>query len=86
LLAKLLFSLEEDASWHRQWSLALMQTAFRQSAENHRWVVTTLDRWQPLVEDAGKDLTVLVEAEEAGRVALGEAIQADLAQLRRDLG
>ena len=85
LLSKLLSSLDEDAHWHRQWSLALMQTAFRQSAENRRFVGAALDRWQPLVEDAGRSMIGLLQGSRADQAVLEEVSQAEFAQMRREL-
>jgi toluene monooxygenase system protein E len=52
VLRSIHFSLDEDASWHRDWSRALVRSAIADRPENERVVRTWIERWRPLTEAA----------------------------------
>jgi len=68
LFAKILFSLDEDARWHREWSRALVRMAIEDHAENVETIGGWLKRWTPLARRAIAPFAQLVDAMTAAKV------------------
>jgi len=47
LLGQVLYSLNEDCQWHRQWSQALVQTAIEDTVSNRNVIQVWIDKWYP---------------------------------------
>jgi toluene monooxygenase system protein E len=47
LLGQILYSLNEDCQWHRQWSQALTQTAIEDTPTNRQLIQTWINKWYP---------------------------------------
>jgi toluene monooxygenase system protein E len=62
-LAELLFSLDEDCRWHREWSAALVRTAVDARATNRTVLDGWIATWQPRAHEAIAALTPLFEAQ-----------------------
>jgi toluene monooxygenase system protein E len=86
LLAKLLFSLDEDCRWHREWSLALVRAANAESRDNAAFVQACVERWRPSVEAAVQALVELlgVSPDEGAQVVAG--VQQESLELWRSAG
>jgi toluene monooxygenase system protein E len=52
LLAQVLFSLNEDCRWHRDWSAALVLVAIKDRPENRDVIQAWVDGWRPAAEGA----------------------------------
>lgn len=48
LLGRLLYSLNEDCQWHRNWSQALVKMAIQDKSANRDVLQRWIDRWSPL--------------------------------------
>lgn len=48
LLGQILFSLNEDCQWHRQWSQALVRMAIEDNSRNKGTIQDWIHRWYPL--------------------------------------
>jgi toluene monooxygenase system protein E len=56
LLHDLLFSLGEDAVWHREWAVALARVAIADRSENRTLIAGWVARWRPGADDAAAAL------------------------------
>jgi toluene monooxygenase system protein E len=63
LLREILFSLDEDARWHREWSLALFQLAVEDDPDNRKVIQGFLDRWHPRTRRAIEALAPVLSAD-----------------------
>jgi hypothetical protein len=45
LLGQILYSLNEDCQWHRQWSQALTQTAIEDTPSNRQLIQSWINKW-----------------------------------------
>lgn len=63
LLREILFSLDEDARWHREWSLALFQLAVEDDPANRGVIQGFLDRWHPRTLRAVEALAPVLSAD-----------------------
>ena len=45
LLGRILYPLNEDSHWHREWSQSLIQTAIEDTATNRNVIRTWIDKW-----------------------------------------
>jgi len=61
LLACILGSLNEDATWHRDWSRSLVRTAVADRAENAGVLLTWQEGWHPIASRAVSALAPLFE-------------------------
>jgi toluene monooxygenase system protein E len=52
LLGQLLYSLNEDCQWHREWSRALALVAIEDNPRNRDVIRTWVDKWRPLATEA----------------------------------
>jgi toluene monooxygenase system protein E len=67
ILSHIHFSLDEDARWHRQWSLELVRTAIADTLTNTQVIRQWVARWRPLaIEAVGAFAAVAAEAPVAG--------------------
>jgi toluene monooxygenase system protein E len=62
LLGKLLFSLGEDAAWHRAHARELVRFACAERPENRLLVAEWVARWSPRVEQAARGMAPLFDA------------------------
>lgn len=61
LLGQILFSLNEDCQWHRQWSQALVRMAIEDNSRNKGTIQDWIHRWYPLVTRAVYPFTRFLE-------------------------
>ena len=52
MLRNIHFSLDEDASWHRDWSAALVRMTFDDTQANRDVVAAWIAKWEPLAARA----------------------------------
>jgi hypothetical protein len=79
LLAQVLFSLGEDARWHREWSRALARTAIDAAPSNRAVVAEWVAKWRPTARAALSAFGDLFDGGAA--TAIETACDADLAAL-----
>jgi toluene monooxygenase system protein E len=60
MLRNIHFSLDDDARWHRGWSAALLQMAFRDTHANRDVVVAWIAKWEPLAARAVRALAQII--------------------------
>lgn len=51
-LGDILYSLNEDATWHRDWAMALARTAIEDTPENQEVLEGWVTKWYPLARNA----------------------------------
>lgn len=59
LLSQVLYSLNEDCRWHREWSRALALIAIEDNPRNRDVIGAWIDKWRPLATQAIGDLVGL---------------------------
>jgi toluene monooxygenase system protein E len=77
VLHDLVFSLGEDAAWHREWALALARVAIADRSENRTLIAGWIDRWRPAADEAAATL--------AGELGGEDLVRAQIAAVRRPL-
>jgi len=66
LLGQVLYSLNEDCQWHRQWSRALVKTAIEDNAANRDVIQVWIDKWYPNALRAVDAFSALFEGKPGG--------------------
>lgn len=74
IMEKLLFSLAEDATWHRSWSAAFIDHVTLRNPENQAAVSGWIDQWSEPVCEALQALGKIAESNSALSVSTEEAI------------
>jgi toluene monooxygenase system protein E len=77
VLHDLVFSLGEDAAWHREWALALARVAIADRSENRTLIAGWIARWRPAADEAAAAL--------AGELGGEDVLGGQLAAVRRPL-
>jgi toluene monooxygenase system protein E len=77
LIAEILFSLNQDCQWHREWGDALFRLVAEDRPENRQAMQTFLDRWHPLALRAVEALAPALSMDpEHALAGLGDACAA----------
>jgi toluene monooxygenase system protein E len=66
LLGQILYSLNEDCQWHRQWSQALTRTAIEDSPTNRQLIQAWINKWYPSALRAVDAFSSLFEGKRGG--------------------
>jgi toluene monooxygenase system protein E len=72
LLGQIFYSLNNDCTWHRQWSESLVRMAIEDNAGNRDVIQTRISKWYPLAARAVHPFTSLIEDSERNRTAHAE--------------
>ena len=65
LLGQILFSLNEDCQWHRQWSKALIETAMGDNARNRDMILGWIWQWYPLAIGAVQPFAKFIDSRQS---------------------
>jgi toluene monooxygenase system protein E len=66
LLGQILYSLDEDCRWHRQWSHALVKMVLEDSPSNHKIIQEWIDKWYDHAKAAVSAFAVGFEGKQDG--------------------
>jgi toluene monooxygenase system protein E len=61
LLGQVLYSLNEDCRWHREWSQALARMVIEDDSQNSRTIQTWIEKWHPVAARAVQGFAPLFE-------------------------
>jgi toluene monooxygenase system protein E len=61
LLGQILYSLNEDCQWHRQWTASLVRMAIEDNVRNRATIQEWINRWYPLAARAAHPFALLLE-------------------------
>ena len=66
-LGQIFASLDEDCRWHREWTMALLETAIRGNEGNRAVVETWVRKWQPMALRSAEALSEFGDGAETVR-------------------
>ena len=66
LLGQILFSLNEDCQWHRQWSQALVQMVIEDNLHNKETIQAWINQWHPLAARAVYTFAQFIDTQQTG--------------------
>jgi toluene monooxygenase system protein E len=77
LLGRILYSLNEDCRWHREWSQALTRTVIDDNTHNIGTIHGWIEKWHPVAARAVQPFAPLFEgnSEDAQMPPLGSVVQ-----------
>lgn len=85
LLGRVLYSLNEDCLWHREWSAALIKMTLEDNAQNRRVIQGWVEKWLPLAAQSVKALIAVFDgALDEARMPPLEGVQERLNDHYRD--